>query len=237
MAPPTGHSDPAYKLLLSHSRVAADLIRLLGDDWVDDLDLDRLERLPAEHVAGNLRRRLADMPWWAPFKRGGGRPAGAGVLFHIELQSRPDPHMAERLLEYVALLRRDLRRSDWMSASGGRFVVHVPLVVYNGRARWRAPRRLAGRGWAPRKLRGLQPRLGYRLLDAKNYAGDDAADGNLARAMLALDAAPAQGLAAALQRAAALMAAEDDQELWRSFEAWCDGVLNTRLAARRLGRT
>ena len=55
MAPPTGHSDPAYKLLLSHSRVAADLIRLLGDDWVDDLDLDRLERLPAEMLAETLR--------------------------------------------------------------------------------------------------------------------------------------------------------------------------------------
>ena len=76
MARHTRHSDPASKRLFSHRRMVADLVRLLGTDWVGDLDLDRLERLPAEHVADDLRTRLADMPWWAPFKEGGG-PAGA----------------------------------------------------------------------------------------------------------------------------------------------------------------
>ena len=75
-------------------------------------------------------------------------------------------------------------------------------------------------------------RLAYRLLDAKDFAGDDAADGNLARAVLALDAASVPGLAAALERAAALLAAVDDRELWRSFEVWCDGVLSPRLGGR-----
>ena len=93
--------------------MAADLIRLLGDPWVDDLDLDRLERLPTEYVSNDLRTRRADLPWWAPFKPGTGRPAGAGVMFHIEFQSSPDAHMAERLLEYVALLPGELRRSGW----------------------------------------------------------------------------------------------------------------------------
>ena len=49
--------------------------------------------------------------------------------------------MAERLLEYVALLPRALRHSGWMAAEGGRVVAHVPLVVYNGRAEWNAPLR------------------------------------------------------------------------------------------------
>jgi len=84
MARQTRHSDKSGKRLFSHRRLVADLVRLLGDPWVDDLDLDRLERLPAEHVAGGLRVRRADMPWWAPFKPGAGRPAGAGVMFHIE---------------------------------------------------------------------------------------------------------------------------------------------------------
>ena len=34
---------------------------------------------------------------------------------------------------------RALRRSAWMAAEGGRVVMHVPLVVYNGRAEWNAP--------------------------------------------------------------------------------------------------
>ena len=232
MARQTLQSDPANKHLFSHPRMAADLVRLLGDPWVADLDLDRLERLPTEYVSNDLRTRRADLPWWAPFKPGTGHPAGAGVMFHIEFQSSPDAHMAERLLEYVALLPRALRRSGWMAAEGSRVVTHVPLVVYNGRAKWNAPLRLDEREWAPSQLRDLQPRLRCRLIDAKHYAGDDAADGNLARVVLALDAAPAQGLAPALERAAALLSAADDQELWRSFVAWCGGTLSPRLGGR-----
>ena len=222
-------SDPANKRLFSHPRMVAGLVRLLGDDWVDDLDLDRLERLPAESVSGDLRTRRADLPWWAPFKPGTGHPAGAGVMFHIEFQSSPDARMADRLLEYVALLRFDLHRTGWMAAEGGRTVAHVPLVVYNGRAKWNAPLRLAEPDWAPPELRDLQPRLAGRLIDAGAYAGDDAADGNPARAVLALDAASGQGLEPALARAEALFSAADDQALWQSFAVWCHGILSPRL--------
>ena len=231
MARQTLQSDPANKRLFSHPRMAAGLVRLLGDDWVGDLDLDRLERLPTDYVSDSLRSRRADLPWWAPFKPDADRPAGAGVMFHIEFQSSPDAHMVERLLEYVALLPRALRRSGWTAADGGRVVTHVPLVVYNGRAKWNAPLRLAEPDWAPPGLRDLQPRLACRLIDARNYAGDDAADGNPARAVLALDAASGQGLAPALARAEALFSAAsaaDDRELWQSFAVWCRGILNPR---------
>ena len=231
MAQQMQHSDKSGRRLFSHRRVVADLIRLLGEAWVNDLDLDRLERLPAEHVTDDLRTRRADMPWWAPFKPGASRP-GAGVMFHLEFQSSPDPHMAERLLEYVVLLRRDLHRSGWMAAHGGRAVAHVPLVVYNGRAKWRAPLRLNERDWMQPELRARQPRFAYWLVDAKDYAGDDAADGNLARAALALDAASAEGLPLALQRAEALFSAPADQDLWLSFMAWCGGILSPRLGGQ-----
>ena len=229
MARQTLQSDPANKRLFSHPRMVAGLVRLLGDDWVEDLDLDRLERLPAESVSGDLRTRRADLPWWAPFKPGTGHPAGAGVMFHIEFQSNPDARMADRLLEYVALLRFDLHRTGWMAAEGGRTVAHVPLVVYNGRAKWNAPLRLAEPDWAPPELRDLQPRPAGRLIDAGAYAGDDAADGNPARAVLALDAASGQGLEPALARAEALFSAADDQALWQSFAVWCHGILSPRL--------
>ena len=232
MARQIQRSDPSNKRLFSHPRTVADLIRLLGEPWVDDLDLDGLERLQAEHVTEDLRTRLADMPWWAPFKPDAGLPAGAGVLFHIEFQSSPDPHMVDRLLEYVALLRRDLQRSGWMAADGGRMVAHMPLVVYNGRAKWNAPLQLDDRGWMPPELRAWQPRLACRLVDAKDYAGDDAADGNVTRAALALDAASVPALPPALERAEALFSAADDQELWRSYVAWRDGILIPRLGDR-----
>ena len=231
MARRTRRSDPSNKRLFSHPRMVADLVRLLGGRWVGDVDFDRLERLPAEHVAEGLRARLADLPWWVPFKPAAGWP-GAGAMFSIEFQSSPDPQIVERLLEYVALLRRDLHRSGWMAAGGGRVVAHVPLVVYNGRGRWNAPLRLDERRRMPPELGDLQPRLACWLVDAKDCAGDDAADGNLARAALALDAASAAGLPLALERAAALLSATGDRELWRSFAAWCDGILGPRLGGR-----
>ena len=233
MARQAKQSDKAGKRLFSHPRAVADLIRLLGDDWVDDLALDKLERLPTEHVAEDLRARLADLSWWAPFKPCAGRPAGAGVLFHIELQSSPDAHMAERLLEYVALQRGDLRRAGWMAA-GGRDVAHMPLVVYNGKAKWNAPLRLGAPAWAPPALGDLQPRLACRLVDAKDYAGDDASDGNVTRAALALDAASADDVPLALDRAVALYWATGDRELWRSFLAWCRGTLDPSLGDQLL---
>ena len=58
------------------------------------------------------------------------------------------------------------------------------------------------------------------------------ADGNLARAVLALDAASGQGLAPALARAEALFSAADDRELWQSFAVWCRGILSPRLGGR-----
>ena len=111
----------------------------------------------------------------------------------------------------------------------GLVVAHVPLVVYNGRERWRVPLQLVTpAGWAPPMLARLQPSFAYRLIKAKDYAGDDVEDGNLARAALALDAAPAAGLAAALKRAATLLAEVGDRALQRSFEVWCDGILRPR---------
>ena len=56
MARRTQRSDPSKKRLFSHPRMVADLVRLLGGDWVGDLDLDRLQRLPAEHVAEDVQR-------------------------------------------------------------------------------------------------------------------------------------------------------------------------------------
>ena len=89
-----------------------------------------------------------------------------------------------------------------------------------------------GPAWTPPELVGLQPRLAGPLVDATNYAGDDAADGNLTRAALALDAASGQGPEPALAQAAELFWQANDQELWLSFEAWCNGILGPRLGDR-----
>ena len=195
---------------------------------MDDLDLDQLARLPAEHVADSHRVRAEDMPWRAPFKPAAGHPPEAAVVVHVEFQSGSHPHMAERLLEYAALLRRDLLR-------GGATLVpaHVPLVVYSGRARWSPPQRVEERtAWVPDALAEFQPRMAFRFVDAKTYRGDYALDGNVARAWLALEAADAAGLAAALEHAARTFAQVGDPALSHGLEKWCYGVLPQRFGDR-----
>ena len=160
--------DSAHKRLFSHPRMVVDLLRLLGEPWVDALDLRRLDRLPVEHVADDGRTRRQDMPWRVPFRPAAGLGARAAVLVHLEFQSRTDPYMAERMLEYAALLRRDLLRADGAGLmAGGLVPAHLPLLVYNGRAPWNAPLRVETRtAWAPSTLEALQPRFALRLVDA-----------------------------------------------------------------------
>ena len=106
----------ARKRLFSHPRVAADLVRLPGDPWVDDLDLDRMERLPTEYISDDLRARRADLPW----RRSSPPPAspGAGAMFHIEY---PYPPTNAR-----ETLGRNQRRSRRMISY---FVRRLLLVV------------------------------------------------------------------------------------------------------------
>ena len=82
--------------------------------------------------------------------------------------------------------------------------------------------------WVPPALAAWQPHFAYRLVDASQFAGDHALDGNIARAALALDATSAPGLVAALGRMLELLGATDDPSLRHSFELWCRGVLEPR---------
>ena len=221
-------NDAAYKRLFSHPRMVAGLVRLLHGPWIEDLDLNCLQRLPTEHIGDDLRRRLEDLPWWVPFQEDADYPPGAGVVFHFEFQSHVDQDMPERLLEYAMMLQRGLRRGG-AGKPGRATPACVSVVVYNGRAPWTAARTVeAGVDWAPPELALWQPRFMYALLDAHDFAGDYALDGSIARAVLALDAASAKGLRAALARVLELLREAGDLALAQSFAVWWRGVLAPR---------
>ncbi len=137
--------------------------------------------------------------------------------------------MAERVIEYAVLLRRDLLRGGATAT----VPAHVPLVVYSGRAQWSPPLQVAERTeWVPDALVEFQPRMAFRFVDAKTYRGDHLSDGNVARAWLALEAADAAGLATALEHAAATFARVGDAALSHGLERWCYGVLRHRFGDR-----
>ena len=126
----TPGSDPVYKRLYAFPEMVADLLRSLFPDDALGADYDSLRRLPTEYVADDYRQRRGDAVW-----RLNAESAQGGwlhVLVLLEFQSTDDPSMALRVLEYTAMLYRELLREGSFGAGGGLLPPVLPVVLYNG---------------------------------------------------------------------------------------------------------
>ena len=64
--------DALYHRLFSHPGMVAQLLReFVAGPWLDELDLDGMERMNAKFHAETTHRRDGDMIWRIP-RRGGG---------------------------------------------------------------------------------------------------------------------------------------------------------------------
>ena len=152
----------------------------------------------------------------------------AQVLLLMEFQSSVDKHMALRVMTYTGLAWEGLLR--WREGSGveeppGAPLPRViPLVVYNGRARWTAPvdvsELLAPTG--RRDLARLRPSNGYVLLDMQRAETAGVPEDNAVGLQVALERAMLDEVAlpVLLQRLKAAVAGPDLAELRRAFATW-----------------
>ena len=124
--------DPIYKRLFSFPDMVRDLLRAVGPDWIDDVDLDTLEQLSGEHVGDLGQTRRGDAAWRVRFRNG-----WLYLLVVLEFQSTNDARMALRNLEYTTLLYRVLDRHKQLGPPG-RWPPVLPVVLYNGDAPWTA---------------------------------------------------------------------------------------------------
>ena len=168
--PPPPGSDPVYKRLYAFPEMVADLLRSLFPDDALGADYDSLRRLPAEYVADDYRQRRGDAVW-----RLNAESAQGGwlhVLVLLEFQSTDDPSMALRVLEYTAMLYRELLREG---SGGGELLPPVlPVVLYNGDLPWRSAaqvRDLVARTGSA--LSPYQPSQRHVVLDERRAAADD----------------------------------------------------------------
>jgi hypothetical protein len=198
--PPPGRPDhdALYHRLFSHSGVVAQLLRGFADGpWLAELDLDAMERLNTKFHADTGQRREGDMVWRIPRRDG----ADSFLLLLLEFQSTSDRYMALRVLTYAGLLWQQLVREQRLPPDG-MLPPLLPVVLYNGDARWRAPAALAGLVGLPAAspLWHWQPALRYHLIDAGAFsAADLAARDGLPALWFRLEAAadPAQMVAVA----------------------------------------
>jgi len=163
--------DALYHRLFSHPGMVAQLLReFVAGPWLDDLDLDGMERLNAKFHAETSERRDGDMIWRIP-RRGGGDNY---LVLLLEFQSTPDHWMALRALVYAGLLWQHLVKEKRLPLDG-RLPPVMPVVLYNGDPRWAMPLAL-------RELVGLpetsplwrwQPDMRYHLIDEGGFGEDD----------------------------------------------------------------
>ena len=215
-------SDAAYKELFSHPRMVEDLLRgIVAPEWSDALDFATLEKLPAEYVSDDLRRRQGDLLWRVRF-----RSRWLYILVLLEFQSTVDPNMALRLLVYTGLLYQDLIRRG-ASEQGGKLPPVLPIVFYNGHSRWRAALEVSDL-IAPvsEALSRYQPSQRYFLIDVGNYRDEDLPQHNLVSALIALEnSRSATDLKRTVDALASWLRGSGDQQLKRSFGEWIRLVL------------
>ncbi len=181
--------DSVYHKIFGHAGMVAQLLRdFVAEPWLDDLELDGMERLNAKFHAETGERREGDMIWRIP-RRGGG---DTYLMLLLEFQSTPDRWMALRALVYVGLLWQHLVREKHLPPDG-RLPPVLPVVVYNGDPRWAMPvalRELVGLP-AATPLWRYQPEMRYHLADEGAFSDDHlAARDTLAALLFRLEASP-----------------------------------------------
>ena len=210
--------DAAYKDLFSRPRMVEDLLRgFAAREWSDALDLSTLEKLPAEYVSDDLRRRHGDAVWRVRFRD----RKWLYLLVMLEFQSTTDRYMAVRILVYTALPYQDLIRRGELGGDG-RLPPVLPVAPYNGRPRWTAPVE-AGDLIAPagEALAPFQLSQRYFLLDEGRWGEDDLPRRNLAAALVALEnSGSAESLSKLLGALSDWLRDSEDDELRRAFVEW-----------------
>ena len=163
--------DASYKLLFSAPEVVRDLVLgFIPDEWLHSLDYTTLEKVPGSYVTDDLRHRADDVIWRV-------KAEGEWVYLYllIEFQSSVDAWMAVRMMTYVGLLYQDLiRRKEVLP--GKKLPPVLPIVLYNGDAKWTAATDIADLiPKAPGLVARYLPKLSYLLIDENQYTETDLA--------------------------------------------------------------
>ena len=210
-------SDPIYKRLYSFPDMVADLLRsVLPGKVVEGMHMGSLEKMSAEYVGDDFRKRHGDTVWRV--RAEGAEGGWAYVLVLVEFQSSTDPTMALRVNEYTVMLYRDLLRAK--AVKPGQLPPVLPIVLYNGESPWSAA--LDVRDLIVETgptLAAYQPSQRCLLLDERHVEADDM--GELTSAVVRLEqSSTAEDLFAVEQMLAKLLVGPEHRELRRAFADW-----------------
>ena len=244
MAPGIEIHDASFKLLFENPRAVADLFtgfvrRELGADFdISRLDLGSLEPWPAEYVSEELRQSRGDRVWRLRYRAADGAHGWVYLLVMLEFQSQVDPDMAVRVHAYTGQLYLQLCRGPKGRPGDrhkGPLPLVLPIVIYNGRARWSAAcdirDAIASAAPAGEALERFQPRQGYLLLDVHRLRPAELPEDNVVSARFALEHGDPEAVLAVIGALRRLLAGPEHARLRRAFAA----TLRHMLEAKRFG--
>ena len=209
--------DPAYKRIFSFPRMVKDLLRgFAGGDWIERANFSALRKVPAEYIGDDLRKRLGDSLWRLPLDEG-----WLHVMVLLEFQARNERDMALRILEYTAMLYRELSRAGLLGPDGLRPPV-LPIVLYNGGPPWSAAtdaRELVAQ--AGPFLAPFQPSQRYLVLDLQRIPEQDLPLRNLVGALSRMERVRSlEDLRQVTSLLVEWLRAPEDGELRQAFADW-----------------
>ena len=225
---PSPSHDTRYKALFSCPELVRDLLRgYVPGKWLEQANYDSLTRINASYVSRNNKQRHDDMVWRIDI---GGQWLWVYLL--LEFQSEPDPWMAVRIMQYTSLLAEQLLKEGVRaSLPEGRLPPILPIVLYNGRPKWRAPLDVADCfGAPPDGLEAYRPSLRYLLLDERRLQQHPQAEvRNFADAVFRMEGSRRLQDAIAVARALdELLRAPGLQTVRRAFSQWIKALLLRR---------
>ena len=130
--------DRGYKRLLSQPTIIRQIIEtFIEEDWVQQLDFSRIERIDKSFISESYREVEADLLFKVPFK-----DSDRELFFYFltELQSKVLRFMALRVQHYVSSFYMDFIQSN---PSAQTLPAVFPIVLYNGDEKWTAPTQVA----------------------------------------------------------------------------------------------
>lgn len=224
-----GQHANAYLLLFSHPFLVESLLRdFVPGAWVRDLDFATLEKVGGSYATDELSSRHDDVVWRLRSRRHGGDWIYVYLL--LEFQSTDEHFMAVRVMAYVAVLYQDLIRLLKLEP-GEPLPTVVPIVLYNGHARWKSPTETAALvPEVPAGLEEFRPQVRYLLLDEGAFEAEALAQlRNPVARLFRLERADPGEMLAELEALRENLAGPEHRELRRAFVICVLAILRRRL--------
>lgn len=225
-----GQHDLSYRAFFAHRRMVQDLLReIVGEQWVERIDLDSGERVDGSYVTPKHEHRESDLVW--KFRRkDGAEPVYVYIL--MEFQSRPDPSMPVRVMGYISLFYQRLLAGK-PAAFWRNLPLVIPVVVYNGWEPWNVAREIGALiDVLDPSAEIYRPRVRYLLVEESAYPLGDlealsSPVADLFRIETSRDWLQVQASAQRLQQSLS----PEESSLRQAFGTWLLKVILPRLGA------